>query len=262
MKWTFVIPFFNEVAFLADTVASLAAQTEKPFRLILVDNASTDGSADLAHRLTAGLAGVETIVLHESRPGKLHALEAAMPHITTELVAFGDADTWYPPHYLSVATREFARGGDDLVAVMAVDVPGDDARSSLRRWWRAGVMGRLLPRQTHTGGFGQTFRTAAFKAAGGYSSRHWSYVLLDHEIMQRVLKHGSARYPIDFWCIPSQRRGDRRAVRWTLSERLLYHATPFAWKDWYFYRFLGPRLAARRSTQLSLREKPWETEQR
>jgi hypothetical protein len=85
----------------------------------------------------------------------------------------------------------------------------------------------------------------------------WPYVLMDHEVMQRVLKLGRAVYPRDFWCMPSPRRGDRRSVRWTLAERLVYHASPLSWRDWYFYRFLGPRLAARNATHAKLREKTW-----
>jgi hypothetical protein len=47
-------------------------------------------------------------------------------------------------------------------------------------------------------------------------------------------------------------------VRWNLWERLLYHATAYRLKDWYFYRFLGPRLARRKLGHLSLREKSWQ----
>lgn len=255
MRWTFVIAYFNEAAYLHATLESLGAQTLKPFRLILVDNGSTDGSAAIAHAAAAALDDVETLHLDEPRPGKVVALEAAMPHIATELVAFGDADTFYPPHYLATADAAFARD-TDVVAVMATDVPADERRATRKRRHNQFVS-RLWPQQTHTGGFGQTFRTAALVAAGGYAERHWPYVLMDHEIMQRVVKQGRVTYPYDLWCIPSDRRSDRRRVRWTLTERLLYHFTPAAAKDWYFYRFLGPRLKARRLSHLNLREKTW-----
>lgn len=258
-RWTFVIAYFNEADYLPATLASLAAQTVRSFRLVLVDNGSTDGSAELAREATTGMDGVEAIHLSESRPGKVHALETAMPHITTELVAFGDADTFYPPDYLRIAETAFDTGGPGVVAVMAVDVssPPDGPAARRKRFVRSRIASRLWPRQTHTGGFGQTFRTQALSRAGGYSEQHWPYVLMDHEVMQRLLKLGRAIYPHDFWCIPSPRRSDRRRVRWTLGERLLYHFTPFAAKDWYFHRFLGPRLARRKLTHLNLREKSW-----
>ncbi|KQT32047.1 hypothetical protein ASG29_09340 [Sphingomonas sp. Leaf412] len=252
MRWTFVIAYYNEADYLADTLASLAAQTVKPFRLLLVDNGSTDASARIARM---PLDGVEVVHLTETRAGKIFALEAAMPHIATDLVAFGDADTFYPPHYLATAQAALDRPG--VVAAMATDV-SRDAKQALRKRRHNQVVSRLWPKQTHTGGFGQTFRTAALVAAGGYAERHWRYVLMDHEVMERVLHHGRAVYPFDLWCIPSPRRSDRTRVRWTLGERLLYHLTPSAAKDWYFHRFLGPRLAARKATHLNLREKTWE----
>ena len=256
--WTVVLAYYNEVDYLPATLASLDAQTLKPFRLILVDNASTDGSAELARAETAAMQGVETVHLFAEQPGKIHALEVANPHIATPFVAFADADTFYPPHYLATAARAFADGGERLAAVMATDVPdppNGTAAIAKRRHVRR--VSRLWPKQTHTGGYAQCFRTSAYTAAGGYAHHHWPYVLMDHEIMERVLAFGDAAYPFDLWCVPSPRRADRTRVRWTLAERLLYHFTPSRAKHWYFHRFLGPRLGRRRLTHLNLREKTW-----
>lgn len=258
--WTFAIPYYNEADFLPATLASLIAQTLRPFRLILIDNGSTDGSAAIARAAMAGVAGIETVHLSESRPGKIHALEQLLDHVDTRYLALGDADTLYPPHYLAQAQAVLEAGGARVVAAMAIDVYGDpEARGArCRRFVYPRVIARLLPRQCHTGGYAQCFRADALRRAGGFSERLWRYVLLDHEIMQRVFKQGAARYHPDLWCRPSPRRSDRSTVRWTLFERLIYHATPFAAKDWYFYRFLAPRLARRRLGHLNLRAKSWE----
>ncbi len=253
-RWTFVIAYYNEVDFLPATLAALAAQTV-PFRLVLVDNGSTDGSDAVARGFA--MPGIEVIHRSEARPGKIHALETAMAELTTEFCAFGDADTDYPPHYLAEAERAFD-ADRRVVAVMALGV--DASGQPLRRALYSGIVTRLLSKQTHTGGYGQAFRTQALVMAGGFSEALWPYVLLDHEVMQRVAKLGRVVYPFRFWATPSPRRADRRRVRWTLAERVLYHATPFAAKDWYFYRFLGPRLKARGITHLNLRDKPWEAQ--
>lgn len=256
--WTFVIAYYNEADYLAATLESIAAQTCRPGRLVLVDNASTDASPEIACRVAATMPDVETIHLHEAEPGKIFALEAATPYITTGFVAFGDADTFYPPHYLAVADAALKQGGEDVVAVMATDVPAPaDGPAALRKRRHNQRVSRLWPRQTHTGGYGQCFRTAPFVAAGGYSHFHWPFVLMDHEIMQRMVKRGRAIYPYDLWCIPSQRRSDRTRVRWTLAERLLYHFSPWAVRDWYFYHFLASRLRRRNLRHINLREKSW-----
>jgi len=178
--------------------------------------------------------------------------------VNTPFVALCDADTYYPPHYLRQCNKLFERGPDDVVAVMAMDVYGDPCgwRAKTRRAAYM-LVARILRNQTHTGGYGQSFRTEALKRVGGFSERHWPYVLLDHEIMHRLFEIGTSRYDFDLWCMPSPRRGDRRSVRWNLAERLLYHATSNRLKDWYFYRFLGPRLAKRKLGHLALREKSW-----
>ena len=46
LRWSVVIPYFNERDYLPATLASLYTQDMRAFRLILVDNASTDGTRD------------------------------------------------------------------------------------------------------------------------------------------------------------------------------------------------------------------------
>ncbi len=46
-----VIPTHNGRAFLADALDSVLAQTERPAEVLVVDDASTDGTADLAEEL-------------------------------------------------------------------------------------------------------------------------------------------------------------------------------------------------------------------
>ncbi|MHB1205515.1 MAG: glycosyltransferase family 2 protein, partial [Rhodospirillaceae bacterium] len=196
--WSVVLPYYNETAYLRPTLDSLFAQTFRAFRLILVDNASTDGSGDLARSLAAEHPDVETLHLHESRPGKIHALQCGLAKVDTLFVAFCDADTFYPAHYLQRCDELFVSAGEDVVAVMAMDLPQDHEGAAARRK-RAKVMAvsRLLAKQTHTGGFGQSFRTEVLRKAGGFSADLWPFVLEDHEVMQRVFKFGSSRYAPD-----------------------------------------------------------------
>lgn len=255
-RWSVVLPYYNETGYLRPTVESLFAQELRAFRLILVDNASTDGSGDLARQIAGEHADIETLHLHESRPGKVNALQRGLAAVATDFVAFCDADTFYPHHYLRRCDELFA--STDAVAVMAMDLPADHEGPAARRK-RAKVMAvsRILSRQTHTGGFGQSFRTEVLRKAGGFTADIWPFVLEDHEIMQRVFKHGRSIYAPDLWCVPSNRRKDRTGVGWTTAEQLLYHLTPFVLKDWFFYHFLARRFAARALDNTKLRQKSW-----
>ena len=69
--WTVLIPFFNEAAFLGQTIASLASQTV-PFQLLLVDNGSTDDSVAIA-RAAIAAHGVDATIISETVPGKVSA---------------------------------------------------------------------------------------------------------------------------------------------------------------------------------------------
>jgi hypothetical protein len=141
---------------------------------------------------------------------------------------------------------------------MAIDLYADAEQPASRR-----RIGRILrkvrrrPWHCHAGGYAQAFRTEALKAAGGFDPQRWSFVLEDHEIVQRVLRFGSARYAPEHFCFPSTRRKNRRQVSWSGFERLVYRLTPRAGLDWFFYRFLARRLQARRSQAAVLREKSW-----
>ena len=254
--WSVIIPYYNEAAFLADTLASIVAQELRPERLILVDNASTDGSAAIAAAFMARYPAIATHHLSEPRPGQVNALETGIAAVDTEFVAICDADTVYPAHHLATADTQFSRAGPDVVAMMALGTAGDPhgRRARTRRWLYAHVVSRLLRYQCHTGGYGHAFRTAALTAAGGYATAHWSFVLFDHELMHRIFSVGRSRYHVDLWCVSSDRRKSDARTRWSLAERVLYHATPFALKDWFFYSFLQRRFAARNLSGLNLRE--------
>lgn len=257
MRWTVVIPVFNEAGFLPRTLGSLAAQHAR-FRLVVVDNGSTDGGVEAAVEF-ARTAGLDAVFVEEPHPGQGHALRRGLAEVRTELTAVCDADTWYPPHYLSLAAQLFDSAGEGCVAVAAYQrrEGAGPLRDRLSRLHRLGAAW-LMPRQNHTSGAAQTFRTAELRAAGGYDPAIWPYVLKDHELMHRMLQRGSQRYHRDLWCVPSGRRADRRAVRWTLPERLAYHLTPFELKHRFFHEFLAARFEARGQRDQVLRQRNWE----
>lgn len=254
MRWSIVIPVYNEADFLPKTLQSIIAQTTA-CELFIVDNGSTDDCIAKARIQLADYRG-EVTFLHEPRPGQVFALQSGIAAVDTEFTAICDADTYYPPHYLSAATDLFDAKGTDYVAACAY----------LRRGAFFGGLGsmvhrllvaRMLPHQNHTSGAAQMFRTKALRDAGGYDPALWPYVLKDHELMHRVLKLGRQVYHPKLWCTTSDRRSDRRNVRWTLLERLTYHLTPRSRQHDFFYQFLANRFDARGQRDTVLRERNW-----
>jgi glycosyltransferase involved in cell wall biosynthesis len=250
-----IVPFFNERACIAETIASLAQQT-MPFRLLLVDNGSTDGSAAIAAK-AAGGHELNYTVLTEDTPGKVSALRAGLQEVDTRWVATCDADTLYPPHYLAAASAQLVRSG--CVATGAYRVPrGAGPIKRAAKAWQILNTARLLRRQSHSGGWGQAFCTASLRAAGGFDPGLWNFVLEDHEVIHRLMRQGRMRYSNELWCMPSLRKRDRDSVRWTSVERLTYSLTAPLAGDWYFYSFLSRRLQRRKLFSHCLRERQYQ----
>ncbi|MET0364641.1 MAG: glycosyltransferase family A protein [Sphingobium sp.] len=241
-RWTVVLPFYNERDYLPISLQSLAEQTV-PFHLILIDNNSNDGSADVAMTL-CHLGGISVTLLTERRPGKVSALQSGVEAARSELIATCDADTIYPPDYLERAA--LLLDGTGSVAAIAATAPPEASPFSRRMaGLHIAIAGKLLPQQCHNGGAGQVFRTDALKAAGSFDPQIWNWVLEDHEIIARVERQGRIAYHADFQCAPITRPRSVSTVGWKFSEQLRYHASTPATRHAFFHDFLGPRLRDR-----------------
>jgi glycosyltransferase involved in cell wall biosynthesis len=248
---TLILPYFNEAGYIAATLESLSAQTERRFRVIAVDNASTDAGPDIARQTAARFPWLDVEFVHEPQPGKIHALRRGTSLAQTKFVGTLDADTIYPPDYVACTLAAFGRC-PAAAGVMAFAAAGRSGPSPSLE-----LQSRLWPGKCHTGGFGQTFRRDALEAAGGFDAERWGWVLEDHEIVHRVSRSGPLVYDRDHVCFPSDRRGDRTRCSWTLGERIAYKLLPAAAMDWFFYRFLASRFAARGLRNIRLREQVW-----
>lgn len=261
-RWTIVIPAYNEEDFLPATLNSLLSQTVPDAVVILVDNKSTDATKSLMEKAASDHPNRKIKILSDDRPGRIQALETGIAATETELVALCDADTIYPPHYLERAEALFD-SGEDVVAAFAFGVYS--AAGPFTAWFtrtKGALVAALLRNQGHTGGYGQSFRMSVMKKTGGYAQAIWPYTVADHELSHRVAKHGKIAYSRDHWCLTSSRRKDRGRIDWRLPERLMYNAMPAFGRDWFFYKFLEPRLKARKFFNSNLRDRDWEDDEK
>ncbi len=110
MKISFVVPAYNEQALIArsinairDEILRAGQRLGEDAEIIVVNNASTDGTASVA----AAIPGV--IVVDEPRKGLVQARWAGFEASSGALVANIDADTVIPPGWLTEALRQFER---------------------------------------------------------------------------------------------------------------------------------------------------------
>ena len=88
-----IVPVFNGARFLAECLESLLAQDYPAVEIVVVDDGSSDGSADLAE----SYAGVGVRVLRRPHEG-VHASRNAGIHASTgSLIGFCDADDTCKP---------------------------------------------------------------------------------------------------------------------------------------------------------------------
>ncbi|HXV91850.1 MAG TPA: glycosyltransferase [Pseudonocardia sp.] len=124
-----VVPAFDEAAGIAATLRALAAQQDPDFTLVVVDNDSTDGTADVVRTVAATLPVLRVEVVHEAQRGTGAAADTGMRHAIgagATMLARTDADCLPAP---------------DWTARIRAALDGSDGKGGLEL-----VAGRLLPR--------------------------------------------------------------------------------------------------------------------
>ena len=91
---TLVTPVYNAMPWLREYLDCVERQTWRPLEVILVDDGSTDGSADCLREREGALkaAGLTVRILLCEHKGQAAAFNAALPHIHGELFTWCDAD--------------------------------------------------------------------------------------------------------------------------------------------------------------------------
>ena len=113
MKVSIIIPAHNEESVIEPTIRAALAQNHPDFEVMVVDNASTDGTRAVALNL-----GVR--VINEPRKGLPNAREAGRLAARGEFIANIDADCLPDPSWLSRGLSHF-----DDPSVVAVTGPYD-----------------------------------------------------------------------------------------------------------------------------------------
>lgn len=174
---TVVIPCYNYGHFLPGVVDSVLGQQDVDARIIIVDDASPDGSTEVAQRLAAEEPRV-TAVLHAANRGHIATYNDGLALVETEYVTLVSADDVLAPGSLGRATRlmsAFPRVGmvyGHAVSFAAGTEPSPP-HSRLPETWTVWADGEWLRWSARRG---RNFimspevvmRTAALNETGGY----------------------------------------------------------------------------------------------
>jgi glycosyltransferase involved in cell wall biosynthesis len=102
-KVSIVMPAYNAGHYIAETIASVQAQTMPHWELVITDDGSSDQTAEVVNALAASDPRIRLFQQQNGRQGKARNL--ALKHAVAPWVAFLDADDLWHPEKLS---RQFA----------------------------------------------------------------------------------------------------------------------------------------------------------
>jgi glycosyltransferase involved in cell wall biosynthesis len=192
-----IVPAFNEEARLPGTLAALrefllsAQESAGPVEVIVVDNASTDATAQLAR--SASTVAMPVQVISCGVRGKGAAVRAGIAHSTADVVGFMDADCATDLSALVEGKRLLSAGADVAIASRAVEGSVTTERHS-----RVRALGATLYRRcTRQIAPGIADTQCGFKLFRGdlarevFASTKADGFSFDVEVLGRAQRHGA-----------------------------------------------------------------------
>jgi len=210
MRLSFVVPAYNEEAYLPACLESILEQTRSLdpalTEIIVVNNASTDGTREVALRYP-GVA-----VVDEMRKGLTFARQAGFAASTGELIANVDSDSRLTPGWVAMVLEAF-EGESKLAALSGPVVYYDLAarqRASVRAFYLLAFGTYALNRYVLRVGSmvqGGNFVTSrwALEAIGGFDTAITFYGE-DTDIARRLNVVGEVRFTFGLKMFSSARR--------------------------------------------------------
>ena len=108
IKFSVIIPLYNKVPYVRKALESVTAQTYRDFECIVVDDGSTDNSADVVRELVIGnskLVNDQFRLISQPNAGVAAARNNGVKASHGEYVCFLDADDWWEPNFLEELDR-------------------------------------------------------------------------------------------------------------------------------------------------------------
>ncbi|MBI4177002.1 MAG: glycosyltransferase [Candidatus Aenigmarchaeota archaeon] len=191
MKFSFVIPAYNEGKFLGGCIKSIKAQNYKDYEIIVSYSPSKDNTLQIAKK-----HGAKVVTLPKCFPGM--AKNAGARAATGEYLIFMDADTTVPGNFLSSTIKHLGR---DRVAV-AYPSRWSDGDRILDMF--SDVVKNPLSKQRKLLFFCYVVKKSAFDKIGGFNKKMKANE--DWDISKRLKKTGRITYNEDATVGVSARR--------------------------------------------------------
>jgi ABC-type polysaccharide/polyol phosphate export permease/GT2 family glycosyltransferase len=196
---TVVIPTYNRAKLLIRAVASIQQQTHTNWKLIIIDNASSDNTSEVV----AELASADNRISyhrHSENIGMLPNWEFAVSVVKTNYFGVLCDDDYVLPNFLAGAMREMTLH-PEIGLCFGIAVVVDEAGNRLGEapnqmtpgYYEVGHGASAMLKLQHPATPAVIFRTECIKAVGGFDKR--SLYVADLDMLVRV----ALKYPIKFF---------------------------------------------------------------
>jgi glycosyltransferase involved in cell wall biosynthesis len=163
MKYVLITAARNEGKFIEGTIQSVVNQTLLPERWVIVDDGSTDRTAEIVESYLDRYSWIE-LIRQPNRPdrsftGKALAVNAALERLASllfDVVGNLDADVSFEPEYMAFVMEKFASDPELGVAGTPFTEEGYDSRND------------SFEGENYVAGPCQLFRYSCFREIGGY----------------------------------------------------------------------------------------------
>lgn len=198
MKVTIVIPNYNGKHFMKPCLASLKEQTCHDYRILVVDNASTDGSIEY---MKENYPEIDVIALDQNY-GFSRAVNVGIQNSTTPYVILLNNDTTVDPHYVEEMIKAIEKSprifsvSSKMIQMYhpeLIDSAGD--LYTLIGWGICRGAGRPISNYTEADDIftacagAAIYRRSAFKKIGYFDENHFAY-LEDIDVGYRAKIYG------------------------------------------------------------------------
>lgn len=127
VKISIVMPAYNAAEYITPTIRSVLGQTHKNWELIVVDDCSTDATAELVESFASQDARVRLIRLDRNHGAPAGPRNIGVREAVGEWVAFLDADDVWHPQKLECQLRVLELTGSKFCSTQMVDFSDLDA---------------------------------------------------------------------------------------------------------------------------------------
>lgn len=136
-----VIPLYNHVAYIGEAVASVLAQGSVVREIIVIDDGSSDGSAEVMKRI----ASREPRICFRSRPNKgAHAtINEGLKEAKGDFVAILNSDDVYLPGRLDALALQLDAEPDAALAASSIEFIGKNGAALENSWYKEAMAFRI-----------------------------------------------------------------------------------------------------------------------